>query len=191
MSSVSDEQDMTQIHVKVPTEVKEAAKEKLDHGGLSREVRDQLERIAFGAEINKRSRLERQREELEGDLRDVREKRREIEATIETKEERINAIDAKLSNLTKLEDKYEAKLEELESKLREDGMRVVPFAPGVKRAAETGEVEPEGVIRDLKERNPDVPDFAFEDGLHDQDEWHGVDESQVNVDVADREQRYR
>lgn len=190
--SDSDEEEMAQIHVKVPRDVKDAVKDKLQHGGLSREVRDMCERIAFGAEVNKRSRLERQREDLEEDLRDAREKRREIDATIETNEERISAIDAKLSNLTKREDKYEAKLEELEGKLREDGMRIDPGRKDVSRAAQTGEVEPEGVIRDLKERNPDVPDYAFEDGLHDHEHnWDGVPADDRDLDVDDRERRFR
>lgn len=187
-----DNEDMVPIHVKVPREVKETAKEKLQHGGLSREVRDTLERIAFGGELNKRSRLERQRDLLKEEVREARKEQREISARIEDKEDRISAIDTKLSNLTKREDKYEAKLEELESKLREDGMRIDPGRKDVKRAAGTGEIEPEGVIRDLKERNPDVPDFAFEDGLHDhQNEWNGVADDELGADVDEREGKFR
>lgn len=186
-----DEEEMVQISVNVPKSAKETAKQKLDYGGLSREVRDRINEIAFGADLNQRSRLERQREELQGELREARERRREADADIETLEERIAAIDEKLSNLTTREEKYEAKLEELESQLRRDGVRVDVDQPAVGRAAATGGVEPEGVIKTLKERNPDVPDFAFEDGLYDQHDWRGVDDEQLGKDVDEREEIYR
>ena len=189
---MSNHDEKTQVHVEVSKDVKETAKEKLGHGGLSREIRDCLERIAFGAELNKRSRLERRRDELESELRDARQERREIDARIETKEDRISGIDAKLSNLTKREDKYEAKLEELESQLREDGIRVFPSFPNVKRAASTGEVEPEGVVETLKERNPDVPEYAFKNGINDyENDWEGVPEVEIGKNPDEREQRYR
>lgn len=186
-----DEEEMVQICVNVPKSAKETAKQKLDYGGISREVRDRINEIAFGGDLNQRSRLERQRDELKNELREARERRREAEADIESLEERIQAIDEKLAGLTTREEKYEAKLEELESRLREDGVRVDIDHPAVGRAAATGSVEKEGVIKTLKERNPDVPDYAFEDGLHDQHDWGGVDDEGIGKDVDEREEIYR
>jgi len=51
-----------------------------------------------------------------------------------------------------------------------------PSHPGVKRAANTGEVGPEDVIEELQERNPEVPDYAFEDAIHTDRVWNGFDD---------------
>lgn len=189
---MSDDEEMVRINVEVPKSVRDTATDKLEYGGLSREVRERLHEIAFGPELTQRSRLERQRADLEDDLREKREARRQIETDIETLENRIQAVDEKLSNITSREDKFEAKLEELESQLRRDGTRIFPDHPGVERAAATGSVEVEGVIKQLKERNPDVPDFAFESGLHDhENQWNGVSEAEIGVEPDERERRYR
>ena len=187
MSDDEPAAETTRVVADVPVDVKETAKEKLPYGGLSREIQDTLERIAYGEELGQRSRLERRREELQADLRDARERRREIDAEIATLEDRIDGVDDKLSNLTTREDKFEAKIEELEAMLRQDGTRLDPDHAAVKRAAETGGVEPEGVVETLKERNPDVPPYAFEDGLHDRNTWDGLAPDVATLPVSDRQ----
>lgn len=180
-------EETTRVVADVPVSVKDAAKEKLEYGGISREIQETLERIAFGEDLTQRSRLERQREELQEELRQKREQRRELDAEIENYEQRVSAIDDKLSNVTTREDKFEAKLEELEAKLRVDGMRLDPNHPAVARAAQTGGMEPEGVVETLKDRNPDVPVYAYEDGLYDQHSWDGLPDSQATLEVSERE----
>ena len=183
---MTDEEETTRVVADVPTDVKETAKEKLPYGGISQEIQNTLERIAYGEELGQRSRLERRREELQADLREARERRREIDAEIATLEDKINGVDDKLSTLTSREDKYEAKVEELEAMLRQDGTRLDPEHAAVKRAAETGGVEPEGVVETLKERNPDVPTYAFKDGLHDRNTWDGLDDETATLPVDER-----
>lgn len=182
----SEDEETVRVVANVPKSVKETAKQKLEYGGISREVQETLERIAFGEELTQRSRLERQREELEEKLRQKREKRRELDAEIDNMEQRIGGIDSKLSNITTKEDKFEAKLEELEAKLRHDGVHLDPTHPAVERAAGTGSVEPEGVIKTLKDRNPDVPSYAFEKAMHAEDSWNGLPESQADLEVDER-----
>jgi len=184
---MSDESETARVVADVPKEVKEAAAEKLEYGGLSREIQDMLERIAFGEDLNQRSRLQRQRQQLKDDLVDKREARRAINNDIETIEQRINGINEQLSNLTTREDKYEAKLESLEHRLRVEGSRLDPEHPAIKEAASTGGVEVEGVIQTLKERNPDVPVYAFQDGLRDRESWDGLPESVAERSVDERE----
>ena len=107
---MTDEEETTRVVADVPTDVKETAKEKLPYGGISQEIQNTLERIAYGEELGQRSRLERRREELQADLREARERRREIDAEIATLEDKINGVDDKMSTLTSREDKYEAKI---------------------------------------------------------------------------------
>jgi len=182
----NNDENTVRVVAQVPESVKETAKEKLEYGGISREVRETLERIAFGEDLTQRSRLERQRDELQETLRKKREERRELDAEIENIEQRIDGIDSKINNLTTREDKFEAKLEELEATLRVDGGRLDPEHPAVKRAAKTGRMEVEGVIETLKERNPDVPTYAFQDGLKDRKNWNGLPDSQAELPVDER-----
>lgn len=184
---MSDDEETVRVVAQVPESVKETAKGKLEYGGISRVIQETLERIAFGEDLTQRSRLERQREELQEDLRQKREERRELNADIETLEQRIDGIDQKLSNITTREDKFEAKLEELEALLRKEGVRMDPKNGAVKRAAETGGIEPEGVVETLKDRNPDVPVYAFEDGLHDRETWTGLPADEADLPLEDRE----
>lgn len=187
MATDDASEETVRVVADVPESVKEGAQAKLEYGGLTREIRNRLEEIAFGADLNQRSRLERQRDEFREEIRTLREQRREIDAEIATYEDKLDAVEEKLSALTTAEDKYETKLEELEGLLRHDGQRVDPSHPAVERAAATGGVEPEGVIRDLQDRNPDVPDYAFEDGVNDfENEWNGLPDAVADRDVGER-----
>jgi len=185
---MSQEDEKTvRVVADVPESVKETAKEKLEYGGISREIQQTLERIAFGEDLTQRSRLERQRTELVEERRKKREERREIDTDIENLDQRIDGIDEKLNNLTTREDKYEARLESLEHRLRHEGQRLDANHGAVKDTAREAGVEPEKVMETLKERNPDVPVYAFQDGLHDRNSWDGLTESQANREVAERE----
>jgi outer membrane protein TolC len=104
----------------------------------------------------------------------------------------VQAVEEKLAQITTREEKYEAKLEELEGQLRHDGIRLDPGHPAVKRTAGAGGVDPDGVIRDLKERNPDVPAYAFEDGINDyENDWNGLPDDIANREPGDRTGEYR
>lgn len=184
---MSDDEETVRVVANVPKSVKEAAKDKLEYGGLSREIEETLQRIAFGEDLTQRSRLERQKTDLKETLREKRERRRELDAEIENLEQRVAGINDKMSNLTTREDKYEAKLESLEQRLRVEGSRMDPEHPAVKEAASTGGVEPAGVVETLKERNPDVPVYAFQDGLRDRESWDGLPDEIAERSVDERE----
>lgn len=187
----ADDEEMVPVRAYIKESVHEIAKEKLEHGGISREIRETMNEVAFGEELTQRNRLERQREDVKGSLQNKRAERREIDAEIETLEENVQSIDEKLASITEEEDKYEAKLEEIESQLRCDGIRVWDDMPMVTRAAATGGVEPNGVIQTLKERNPDVPSYAFKDGFGDEHDWNGVAEQERNLPPQERERKFR
>jgi hypothetical protein len=82
----SDDEETVQVVVNVPKSIRDTAKAKLEYGGLTREIRQRLEEVAFGADLSQRSRLERQREEYRSEIRDLRERRREIDTDIENYE---------------------------------------------------------------------------------------------------------
>lgn len=199
--SNEDDEEMVQVTVNVPKSIKETAQDKLEYGGITREVRESLQRVAFGEDLNQRSRLERQAEELREKRAELRDQRRELDAEIESIDNKINGIQETISQLSSKEERYESKLEELEYRLRDpddEWFHLVPTLRVVERIANEVNKEPEGVIQDVKERNPDIPDYAFEPvpPMHERHDlhnpvWSGVPEEDIDLDVEDREAKYR
>lgn len=153
-----------QIHVKVNRQTKELAKEKLGHGGLSRAVRQTLERIAHGQEVSERQRIEDRLETLRDERQEKRLKRNQLDNELDEINRKIERAESELDALRDKEGEYEGALQMLEDSLH-DGMNVFPEHAQVKEAAAIGECKPRDVIDDLRERNPDLPSERFSDGL--------------------------
>ncbi len=98
--------------------------------------------------------------ELKEDLEDVREEKQALLSKREELEEEQNA--------------YEEHLQEMEEFLLQ-GRHLDPSHPRVENAARVGDVDPTEVIEELKDRNPEVPDYAFVDGLHAEETWNGFE----------------
>lgn len=162
-----------QVNVEVDGDAKEEAKDKLGHGGLSKEIRRLIDEIAWGQEVSQHTRLEHRLRSLREEKDELRSERRELDTKIEDVEQEITRIEEQLSHLYKREDKYDATLEMLEETLYA-GSRVYPGHGTVERAARIGDVTNRTVIDDLKTRNPSIPEFAFVDALHDTHEWNGI-----------------
>ncbi|WP_245998615.1 hypothetical protein [Halalkalicoccus subterraneus] len=188
-----DEEEKVRVTIEVPESVRDGAKSKLPHGGMSDEVRGLLTRIAFGQEMNQRSRLEQQLDDLREERSKLQRERRELDAKIENLDDRIHGVEDKLGSITTQEDRYEAKLEELEYRIRVEGTRVFPEHGAVERVASGVGKNPEGVIKDLKQRNPDVNDSAFEEGsIHGNGgSFLAPDEDGEITPVDEREQIHR
>jgi len=165
--------DKSQINFTVEEDAKELAKEKLEHGELSTELRETIHRIAFGEEISKREQSRKRLAELRDEKDKKRSEIRNAEAELEEIEDKITRIEERLDNMERREDKYEASLEMLEESLRE-GSHVFEEHGQVIKAAKVGGKETEAVIEELKERNPIAPDHAFVSKLHTNKEWSGV-----------------
>lgn len=156
-------------------ETVELAKEKLEHGEMSERLRQTLAQIAHGADVAEQSRLKdrvqelrRQRRKKDRQIRELQNDRDEIDRDIERIEERLDS-------LMEQEGEYDGALSMLESELRE-GNYVFPNKSSVKEAASVGQTTPETVIQDLKERNADVPEAAFElPKVHQPNDWRELD----------------
>ncbi|ADJ17266.1 hypothetical protein HacjB3_19618 (plasmid) [Halalkalicoccus jeotgali B3] len=168
MDDNADPNETSFVGTDVLTVAKDAVKAKRGHGGISEVIRDAINREAFGEQLNRRGQLEARREELVEKRAERREELREVtnrlEGEIDALGDEIDTLDTKLNSLTTREERYEAKLESLEYWLRVKGMRFDPGNGRLKEVAASAGREPEGVIQDLKLRNPDVPDVAFGDG---------------------------
>lgn len=157
--------DMAQIAVEVPRETKELAKNKLDHGGLSREMRELLARIAHGEDVAQVKRVRDNLENLRDERMKLKTKRDEIANRIADVERKIERSEAKLDRLRDRESEYEGRLKAIEQDMHQDGISVWTTHPEVERVADEYDRDPLDVVSDLKERNPDLPPERFEEGL--------------------------
>jgi len=162
-----------QINFTVDADAKDLAKEKLDHGELSAQLRQTIQQIAFGEEISQRESAKRRLAELREQKDNLRSDKREIETELEDIEQQITRVEERLDKMERKEDKFEASLQMLEESLR-DGQRVWEDHGQVIKAAKLGGVDKEAVIQKLKERNPAVPDYAYKQKLHSNKDWDGV-----------------
>jgi len=100
--------------------------------------------------------LEQKQAELE-DVRDriddLRRERRRIDAEIESQESRATRLEERISKLEERTDAFETVVDTLESMML-DGARIFP-----ERVDD--ELDAQRVMEELKERNPDVPEYAF------------------------------
>jgi len=148
------------VNFKANSETVKEAKDKLEHGEMSEELRARLDEIAHGTDVAEENRLTDRLKTLREDRRDLRRERDQIEDEIEEMNRDIERIEERLDELREQEGEYDGVLAMLEADLQ-DGTRIMKGTDKVKRAAEIGDCDPMDVIQDLKDRNPDVPDSAF------------------------------
>jgi len=149
-----------QVIFKADSETVKEAKAKLDHGEMSEILRTALDRVAHGADVAEEARLNDRLKTLREGRRELRQERDNIEQELEEVNRKIERVETRLEELREQDGEYDGVLAMLETDLS-DGARVMQNTPKVKKAAKIGDCEPQDVIGDLKERNPDVPDMAF------------------------------
>lgn len=172
--------DDTQVGVKMPEHLRDAVMRELPHGKFSEEVRNLAQRLAFGEEIAEddalRAELENTRAEI--DEIDTNIERLQVERSELSK--KVKRLEKRVDQQSKRQQKFIGKLEMLEDELR-GGSRVLPDSKPVGRVADTGAVSVDVVIEKLQKRNPEIPEYAFQDGLHDDKSWDGVESSGSNL----------
>lgn len=165
---MSDRDEEVRFNVKMPQRLRDDAKRNTERGELSEAVRDLFRRRAYGeGATSGSSELERAKAELR-DVRnridDLRRERRQIDAEIESQETRETRLEERVSSLEEKSDKFGTVVETLETMLK-DGARIFP-------GRVDDDLNADAVIQELKERNPDVPDDAFElAGVHEPNDW--------------------
>jgi chromosome segregation ATPase len=153
--------DREPVRVLVDADVKQKLKRDLEHGELSERLREEANRIAYGSETAERERVQRELVELREERRDLNDEISSLQHERDEVERKIERAEHRLSELEDKAGEYDGVLAMLEEDLSE-GARVFHGTEKVKRAAEIGNCDPEDVIADLQERNPNVPDLAFE-----------------------------
>jgi chromosome segregation ATPase len=183
-----DGSDKVQAKFLVERHVKEAAKDKTQHGELSELCRDLFRRVAFGEEVAEHQQVEqeiqRERERIDGIDQEIR----ELQTEREKHRTRLSRLEERLSQTQSANDRFDAKLEEIEIEKIYQGVPAVPDLPCIQRAAnEVGE-RPEHVINELRERNPHLPEAAFREQFSNGVRWCGLDD---NDDPVTEKEGYR
>lgn len=155
------DEETAQVNVKVPKRTKERAKKQLDHGGITRLVKEQLQRVAHGEKVTEIERTKDHLEDLRDERRDLKNERQDIENKLEDLEVKIERAENRLDDLRDRQGEYEGALRMISDTMQEEGMRVDPGHGMIQSAAEAGDCTPEDVVDDLKDRNPDLSDDMF------------------------------
>lgn len=168
--------DKRQVTFNADKETVETAKEKLEYGELSEELRGRLDEIAYGAQTTKREQLKEQLEKLRGDKQEVHHEIEELENEEKEIDRKIRRVEEQLDAIRDTDGEYNGALEMIEVKL-ERGERMFSTHEDVERAAQIGQKPKQDVIQDLRERNPDLPDEAFElSAPHEPTNWRETTE---------------
>lgn len=167
--------DYVRVTHRVPEHTREAAQQNTEHGELSELVRSLYGRIAFGDSDGGAESIEIELERVRAKKDELREQIREFQNELQTVEQQETRLEEKLSTHRSRQDKYEAHIESLEQLLY-DGTHVWPGHPIVEKAAQAANRDPEDVVEDLQDRNPQIPEYAFEDAMHADRTWNGIDE---------------
>jgi len=161
--TMSDEDvEWTQFNFRVQETALDTAKHKTEHGELSKEMRREINRIAFGADVSEHKRLKEERQDLVDKRDTINKKITNLTQERDEIDRKIERIDSRLDSVTDMEGKYEGHLESIAEDMR-DGMNVFVGHGKIETAASVLGKDEEEVIADIKERNPDIDESQFED----------------------------
>lgn len=170
--SEEETDDYVRFNTRMKRRLRDDAKRKTERGELADEIRELFRRIAYGNDATKNNpqidRLKAELRDARDHLDDLRSKRRRIDAQIEDEESRITRLEERIGSLEETNDKFESTVEALERVLL-DGGRIVP-------SRIDDDLNAQAVIQELKDRNPDVPEYAFELAQNNANpDWRKVD----------------
>jgi len=158
---MSDDKQMEQLVVEVPKETKQIAKRNLEHGGLSREVRATLTRIAHGEEVAEVKKVKDNLDDLRDTRADLKQQRDTVENELQDVERKIERAENRLDQLRDVESEYKGRLKAIEDRMYDDEMHIWPDHGMVKSAAQEHGKEPSEIIDDIRDRNEDLPSEQF------------------------------
>jgi chromosome segregation ATPase len=169
---MTDDKDLKQVSHLVPEDVRDEAKQKAEYGELSDAVRVAYRMIASGSDISA-VRMKLEIEQIEKRLESLSVMEGAIQEEREELLDRRDELNEMLSEMDVRSDKFEKKMEEVEELIR-DGMTVFPDHSKIQDVARTTDKTPEEVISMLKDRNPEIPEYAFEKSMLTKEDWEGV-----------------
>lgn len=171
---MSDDKNIVRTTVSVPEHLREAAKRNSEHGEISERVRDVLREIAYGENIAEHERKKQELAQTRQKKDELRNKLTEIQAELENVERKERRLEEQIEQSQTTEQEYKTILQTLEAEVR-DGANITVQRRSVKNAAEIKGIEPEEVVGELKDRNPEIPEHAFQPPRESDRSWLGTD----------------
>lgn len=170
---MTDGDDEVRYTVKMPKRLRRDAKKNSEHGELAEAVRGVFRERAYGIG---RSEQPSELGKKQAELREVREridqlrhKRKQIEAEIETKESRQNRLEEDIRQLEQQQSQVEQSVEML-TNMVENGECLWPTR--IKNAADVDEQTAVQIHERLIDENPELPPRAFEEpNIHEPNDW--------------------
>lgn len=176
----------------VPETVMDAIEARLGYGEKSEYIREFARHLAYGEYVDDRTPLDAAIAVTENRIATLEQERQEITTELDRLGDELDRLNDERQRYTNTESHLDAALIALEDDLRR-GMNVDPEAPRVDRVAREFDKTAEDVIDRLKQRNPDVPDHAFERAtpFSTTPDWDGVSPDAIETPVENRECLYR
>lgn len=172
----------------IDADTKEILDEKLDHGEASEILREVANSIAYGSGWDQATLLDRQIEKKRQQLRTLRDKRRDIDGAIETAEEELRELERDRKEVKTKEEQFEGALWSFEQSFRSGEMGHIDETHArVESFAKEFGYEPEEIVQTIRDRNPDVPDHAFEPFQTAQFKFSGLSDDEISTPVEKRE----
>lgn len=191
----NDDQETKLFGAQIDAETAEIINNRLEYGEKSELIQELAQSIAYGSTWDERTPLDIQIESVEEKLAEARRRRREADADVESYENELERLRQKRETTQTKAEKLEASLLPIESDLREgERQRIFPEHGSIEAIAREYNLPKEEIIDELKSRNPDIPDYVFEErDLYNTDEkvWEGVPAEERNTPVENREGLYR
>lgn len=163
------------VHVshRVPEDIRDEAQNRTNRGEISEAVRRVYRNFARGEAYPGHAQHEAERVVLERMDDRLQEYQDEMDETRRAMQERIEELEEEKEQRDAARDEYEGRLRELEELVR-SGSHVDPEHGAVLDAAECSARPPSRVIEELKQRNPDIPDYAFQPADEADGIWDGT-----------------
>lgn len=172
--SDDDEENLVQVNHLVDKSIKERAqKNATEWGELSEAVREVYRLYANRGEFSDVGRLELKLVKAEHDRERIQEQIDELTSQLESVKSREDELRERIDEREEMSREYEELLETIESEIR-DGASVFPEHGMIQDAAKRSGKSAEGVIDDLQDRNPDLPDAAFVERRKADELWTGT-----------------
>lgn len=179
--------DVKRWQADIDREIAEAADAKLDHGERKVLIERLAKTIAEKGYSNQTPydvRIQQLREQRQS----LVDERDEIEENIDDIETELELLREKREKYESESDRLEGRIEGVEADLRR-GTNIFVGNPIVDDIADEYDVSSEEVVDRLKERNPDVPPWAFSNPMEERfiDDWTGfAEESKASLPVDER-----
>lgn len=182
-----DNGDTSRIRAEVPAEDKEMLDEILEHGELTELLREVVDAVVEGDGYDRRTVYDARLKQVKRTIRDTRDEIGRLHQELERLEETRDRLQTQRESVLTREEEWEAAFGEFERAFRAGGFgHVDDDHPRLQDLATRFGRDAEAIHDELRGRNPDIPDHAFQAAILTRNSFPGLPESRVNTPADER-----